>query len=296
MKKDPIKEVSLLRLREKADIPSLNDDLLVFEDVKMLPQLKEPRRMNCLIVAVCTKGSASYLMNQHKMTVKAGEAIVLAEGEVIDQIELSEDIEGVALLISYSFLYEIIKDMQNLSTLFLLARRHPVFALKEVEIENAKEYFEIILRKVKAEPRKFTKDVIRLLLLTMLYDLGDAFYRVIESQETAVGTRAEQIFVHYIQLVEHHFKEQRRVSWYADKIGITPKYLSETVSNISHKTPNDWIEQYVTAEIRNLLRKTNKKISEIAEEMNFPNQSFLGKYFKENVGMSPSDYRKEGKA
>lgn len=296
MKKDPIKEVSLLRLREKADIPSLNDDLLVFEDVKMLPQLKEPRRMNCLIVAVCTKGSASYLMNQHKMTVKAGEAIVLAEGEVIDQIELSEDIEGVALLISYSFLYEIIKDMQNLSTLFLLARRHPVFALNELEIENAKEYFELILRKVKAEPRKFTKDVIRLLLLTMLYDLGDAFYRVIESQEMTVGTRAEQIFVHYIQLVEHHFKEQRRVSWYADKIGITPKYLSETVSNISHKTPNDWIEQYVTAEIRNLLRKTNKKISEIAEEMNFPNQSFLGKYFKENVGMSPSDYRKEGKA
>lgn len=296
MKKDPIKEVSLLRLREKADIPSLNDDLLVFEDVKMLPQLKEPRRMNCLIVAVCTKGSASYLMNQHKMTVKAGEAIVLAEGEVIDQIELSEDIEGVALLISYSFLYEIIKDMQNLSTLFLLARRHPVFALNELEIENAKEYFELILRKVKAVPRKFTKDVIRLLLLTMLYDLGDAFYRVIESQEMTVGTRAEQIFVHYIQLVEHHFKEQRRVSWYADKIGITPKYLSETVSNISHKTPNDWIEQYVTAEIRNLLRKTNKKISEIAEEMNFPNQSFLGKYFKENVGMSPSDYRKEGKA
>lgn len=296
MKKDPIKEVSLLRLREKADIPSLNDDLLVFEDVKMLPQLKEPRRMNCLIVAVCTKGFASYLMNQHKMTVKAGEAIVLAEGEVIDQIELSEDIEGVALLISYSFLYEIIKDMQNLSTLFLLARRHPVFALNELEIENAKEYFELILRKVKAEPRKFTKDVIRLLLLTMLYDLGDAFYRVIESQEMTVGTRAEQIFVHYIQLVEHHFKEQRRVSWYADKIGITPKYLSETVSNISHKTPNDWIEQYVTAEIRNLLRKTNKKISEIAEEMNFPNQSFLGKYFKENVGMSPSDYRKEGKA
>lgn len=295
MKKDPIKEVSLLRLREKADIPSLNDDLLVFEDVKMLPQLKEPRRMNCLIVAVCTKGSAKYLMNQHKMSVKAGEAIVLAEGEVIDQIELSDDIEGVALLISYSFLYEIIKDMQNLSTLFLLARRHPVFALNKVEIENAREYFNMILDKINAVPRKFTKDVIRLLLLTMLYDLGDAFYRVIESQETAVGTRAEQIFVHYIQLVEHHFKEQRRVSWYADKIGITPKYLSETVSNISHKTPNDWIEQYVTAEIRNLLRKTNKKISEIAEEMNFPNQSFLGKYFKENVGMSPSDYRKEGK-
>lgn len=252
--------------------------------------------MNCLIIGICTNGGGTYYLNQKKKVINAGNALVLTEGEVIDQISMTEDCDGIALLISYQFLYEIIKDLPNLSTLFILARRHPVFPLKIEEILNAEEYVDLILKKINGEPHKFKKDVVRLLILTMLYDLGEAFYRILNVTEGAnVSSRAEQIFVQYIQMVEHHYKRERRVGWYAQQIGITPKYLSETVSQISKKTPNDWIEQYVTAEIRNQLRKTNKKISEIAKELNFPNQSFLGKYFKENVGMSPTDYRKEGR-
>lgn len=73
---------------------------------------------------------------------------------------------------------------------------------------------------------------------------------------------------------------------------ITPKYLSETVKTVSRRTPNEWIDNYVTMELRAQLRNTTKSIKEIAREMNFPNQSFLGKYFKEHVGMSPMSYRK----
>ncbi len=74
-------------------------------------------------------------------------------------------------------------------------------------------------------------------------------------------------------------------------MGITPKYLSEVISTVSRRTPNEWIDKFVTTEIRNQLRHTNKKMSEIASDMNFPSQSFFGKYFKENVGVTPSDYR-----
>ena len=74
---------------------------------------------------------------------------------------------------------------------------------------------------------------------------------------------------------------------------ISPKYLAETVRLISRKTPNDWINYYVVLEMRVLLKNTTKSIKEITKYMNFPNQSFLGKYFKEHVGMSPSEYRKE---
>lgn len=73
---------------------------------------------------------------------------------------------------------------------------------------------------------------------------------------------------------------------------ISPKYLSETVKNISGRAPNEWIDNYVTLELRSLLRNTTKSVKEIANEMNFQNQSFLGKYFKEHVGISPVAYRK----
>ena len=105
-------------------------------------------------------------------------------------------------------------------------------------------------------------------------------------------TRAEIIFTKFIKLLEGNFKQERRVGWYAEQLNITPKYLSETIKNVSRRTPNEWIDNYVTTEMRIQLRNSTKSIKEIAEEMNFANQSFLGKYFKEHVGISPSEYRK----
>ena len=82
------------------------------------------------------------------------------------------------------------------------------------------------------------------------------------------------------------------MSWYAQQLSISPKYLSLVVKRISGRTALEWIENYVTMELRVVLKNSTKSIKEIAEDMNFPNQSFLGKYFKEHVGMTPSKYRK----
>ena len=64
------------------------------------------------------------------------------------------------------------------------------------------------------------------------------------------------------------------------------------MKQVSRRTPNDWIDNYVVTELRVQLKNTTKSIKEIARDMNFPNQSFLGKYFKEHVGMSPMNYRR----
>jgi AraC-like DNA-binding protein len=82
------------------------------------------------------------------------------------------------------------------------------------------------------------------------------------------------------------------VGWYAEQMGITPKYLAETIKTVSQRSPNAWIDQYVVLELRVMLRNTTKSIRQISEEMNFPNQSFMGKYFKEHVGVTPSEYRR----
>ena len=107
------------------------------------------------------------------------------------------------------------------------------------------------------------------------------------------GMNMEDIFAQFIQLVQRNFKRERRVGWYALQMNISPKYLAETIRTVSHKTPNDWINYYVVLEMRVLLKNSTKSIKEITDLLHFPNQSFFGKYFKEHVGMSPSDYRKE---
>ena len=98
----------------------------------------------------------------------------------------------------------------------------------------------------------------------------------------------------FIALLQENFRKERRVGWYAQQLNITAKYLSEVVKSVSKRTPNEWIDSYVVLEIRVLLKNSPKTIKEITDELNFPNQSFLGKFFKEHVGLSPSEYRKEG--
>lgn len=286
--------VSLDRLRESHEIPSIGDDLLLFEDIQMLPQLDEPRRMNCIIIGICTDGEGGYTLNESKHSIKPGDVLILTEGQIVNEIWMSDDAKGYAMLISRSFIDEIFKELRDVSSLFLLAREHPVFPLNSNEQDKVKEFVEIVKERLLFDDYRFKKEVVRLLIIAMIYDIGTAIMRVMEKEgtEPANSSKAKRCFVKFIQLVEQNFRSERRVSWYANQMGLTPKYLSEIISTTSKRTPNDWIDKYVTTEIRNQLSNTNKKISEIAEDLNFPSQSFLGKYFRENVGMSPSEYRK----
>jgi AraC-like DNA-binding protein len=152
------------------------------------------------------------------------------------------------------------------------------------------EYFHAIKKKISDNHNHFRKDLIRTLMLAMFYDVGNVIYRVKDFDESLL--RSEKVFTRFLKMVEENCKRERRVSWYAQQQCITPKYLSTAVKRISGRTAVEWIENYVTMELRVMLKNSTKSIKEITEEMNFPNQSFLGKYFKEHVGMTPSAYRK----
>ena len=106
-----IETVSLDRLRESHEIPSIGDDLLFFEDIQMLPQLDEPRRMNCIIIAVCTDGEGGYTLNESKRSIKPGDAMIVTEGQIVNEIWMSENAKGHAMLISRSFIDYIFKEL-----------------------------------------------------------------------------------------------------------------------------------------------------------------------------------------
>lgn len=270
----------------------IDNDIMVFNEIGKLPLPNEPRRMKCILLALCLSGKAQYSVDTEERTVSVNDVIIISEGQVIDNYTLSPDLDGIAIMLSQHFFSEIIKDIHGISSLFLFSRSHPVFGLTSEEANNLITYFNLIWNKINNNEHHFRKDVVRSLIATMIYDIGQPIYRM-QQQRNEKQTRAESIFTEFIRQVEQNFKHERKVSWYATRLCITPKYLSETVKLASHRTPNEWIDNYVALEIRVMLKNTNKSIKEIADEMNFPNQSFLGRFFKEHVGMSPSEYRKK---
>jgi AraC family transcriptional activator of pobA len=271
-----MESITIAKTKERYNGQFIDDDIILFDEFADVPLPNEPRRMDCIIVSLCTKGKAQYSVNTEKHLVTANDIIIINQGQITDDFLLSRDFNGIGLMISFDFFSEIVKGVHEISSVFLFSRTHPVSTLRTEEAEVFKEYYDLIKRKICDTSHHFRKDVVRSLLTTMLYDLGNVIYRLQQSTDTR-QTRSESIFADFIKLLEKNFRSERRVGWYGQQLCITPKYLSETVKQISKRTPNEWIDNYVIMEIRVQLKNSTKSIKEIATNLHFPQPEFLWK-------------------
>ena len=269
----------------------IDNDLILFEDITKVPLPTNPSRMKSLFLALCTSGNAQYTVDTKMHEVSAGDVIIISEEQVVADYMLSRDCKGIAIIMSYDFFQNIVSGVHELSALFLFARTHPVFHLDDNQAKSLEKDIEHIKEKIVDTGHRFRRELVMTMLKALIIDMSNIIYRFQQVGDEA-QTRAEVIFRDFIQTVEKNYRTERRVSWYAQQLCITSKYLSETVRTVSRRTPSDWIDSYVTRELRVMLRNSTMSIKQIADELNFVNQSFMGKYFKEHVGMSPSKFRK----
>lgn len=291
MSNTKLQVINIESIKQVSNGSAIGSDLVLLDEIARVPLPQEPKTVKCLFLALCRKGKVEYSVNTIKYEVCANDIIIISSGQLVNDYKVSDDCSGIAIAISDAFFRDIISGIHELSYLFTFSRTHPVFHLTEQEAQNIVDYFHLIKLKVDGSNHRFRRDTARSLIQALIYDTGDTIWRLQQSAG-ALSTRAEKIFMQFMALLERHYRKERRVGWYAQQLNITPKYLSETIRQVSHQTPNSWIDNYVTMQLRIMLKNTTKSIKEITEELNFPNQSFLGKYFKQHVGMSPSAYRK----
>lgn len=292
IQKNNIVDIHLDMARQLSDAQSLDDGLVLSRHIMDAPFPKEPARMNFILMALCTRGTANYSIDTHSQTVMPGDLMFISERHIVDHYTASDDFECQSIMVSTNFYHDFVQNVKNVSSLLLFSMNNPVVRLTPLEIQTYSNYYQTIREKIANEEHPYRNELVKALLLSMFYDMSGVIYRV-EQQGQKVQTRADVFFANFIRLLEQNFRRERRVSWYAEQLNITPKYLSEIVKQVSKRTPTDWIDNYVVLEMRVLLKNSTKTIKELTEELNFPNQSFMGKYFKEHVGMSPSQFRKK---
>lgn len=285
-----VRDITVGELLRVYDGPHIDDDIVLVDDFRQLPLPQDPARMDCLLLAVCTDGEARYTVDMKTHTVHANDIIIVSQNQMTGGSTLSDDCRGVGMVLSYDFFHEIIKNIHEMSSLFIFARFHPVYSLLADETERIKTYVSMIRNKIANTQHHFRRETVQSLIASMIYDISNALYRN-QTATNGATTSAEKIFSEFIKLVEDNFREQRKLAWYGRQLCITPKYLYGTVKQVSRRTPTDWIDDYVTLEIKLLLKNTTYSIKEIAQMLHFSSQSFLGKYFKDQVGVSPKEYR-----
>lgn len=285
-----IRELTLAQIQTLCEGASHMDDLLILTDHFPRTPLSSPLRMGCVMISLCTSDTGHYTINAKDYEFKPHDFLLLSEGQILTGYHVSDDFSGLSFIVSPELTEEIIKGVQNLSQLFMFFRSRPVYRLGEEEVDTFIFYFNLIKQKIDGQQRVFRKEIITALLKATLYELGENIWE--EGEIKTVQYRAERVFNNFIKLVEANFRRERRVGWYAEQLCISAKYLSESVKQVSQRTPNEWIDHYVIVEMKVQLKNTMKSVKEIAQAMNFPNQSFMGKYFKQHTGLSPLKYRK----
>ena len=264
----------------------------------ILKMLKYPVRFDGYILFFLRKGHFSLDVNLNTYDIHENSLLVVVPGNIVKLSAYKEDHIGDAellfALVSKEFLSSIRFDFNKVFQDTIRMWKNPCITLQGEELELAEDYFRLT-RKVLSSHQTNKKEILGSLLTSFTYVTLDVWTRQLasaKSEESQTSARVNQVFERFIELVTEYHNQERGMAFYADKLCLTPKYLSKLVKLSSGRSAPDWIDSFVILEAKNLLKYSDKPIKEIVYLLNFPNQSVFYKFFKAHTGMTPSEYRK----
>jgi AraC-like DNA-binding protein len=203
---------------------------------------------------------------------------------------ISEDFSGFFLAMSERFANDLLTNLQERLSLHLAFSDNPSLLLNSSELESMMDYYNLMKKTQRIKDLSIRKEMVKHLTLAFYYALT---YQSLILPGNEQPSKQHVLLDRFIKLVEENFREQRDVGFYADRLCLTPKYLSKVIKDASGTSAGEWIDDYVILEAKALLKSTNMTVQQVSDELNFPSQSFFGKYFKRVVGVSPKEYKKQ---
>ena len=246
------------------------------------------------ILILCHKGKAQFRMNeqQRTFTIEADDFVIWQMGSYIYDALYSADFDADFLLVSRIFLIENNPETVWATKGYVYIKQNPVFHLGEREKLACMADFSRFKEQLLNRAHIFCREILGKQMQIFLLDLWNIYACEINRQQQTSNTKAN-LFNRFMDLVRQHAMENREVTFYSDKLCITPKYLSEVCRDSSGYPASHWINGYATQEIVAMLKNPSLTLAEITERMHFYNQSHFSRYVKKELGVSPTEYRNE---
>lgn len=248
----------------------------------------EPFKVDMTMAIIYKKGTTRTRINMVEYNIVAPCVIIVVNDSVYQPLESSDDLKCKAIVMSRSFSNSLFTNFGDYKPIYNMIVSNPVvFMDNETNVFDF--FYDAMLNLIRSPYREFALESARHLTLAMFYGYCAARQGIANNAKAV--TRQESICSDFIDILSHNYKEQREVSFYADRLCITPKYLSQIVKDNTGKTALELIEDYVIEESKAMLISTTMTIQQISDELHFPSQSVFGKYFKRVTGLSPREYR-----
>jgi AraC family transcriptional activator of pobA len=284
-------EVTIAHIREAYGFEWSTADFLVTDEQHYLRVRDTPTHIDGYIIGICSQGRAKIEVNLVVYEGGTHSMIITTPHQVLRVVETSPDFRCRFIVFSKRFLTANYINPHILDTFqFSNPAAIPVVHLAAAEAAGLNHLFIYIWQRFSDSLHPFRKEITGSLLTVLLHDF-EAVYQAHFQLVQKKLTRKEELNRKFHDLLFRYFRQERSVRFYADQLFVTPKHLTETVKDVTGRSAGEWIDAAVAVEAQALLRNAELSVQQVAYLLNFPDQSSFGKFFKKEVGLSPSDYR-----
>ncbi len=275
---------------EKLDYIPQNIDLMAGMDItgNIKHLFKTPSKVPGYMFLLCFQGTCSITVHLTQYTMKKGTLLILLPDLYFQVLEQSDDCK----FIFAGFATELVRSSSLFSksieyTPFIFEK--PVLQLDKKAFDLMYSYMRIIIKAKNISVNIITQEQAALTFTQLILGLGNLIKN--GKSVNQQYNRNQEIVKELVRTVVMNYHTERNVSFYADKMHLSPQHLSTTIKKITGKTLTDIISSFIINDAKAKLKSTEMTIQEIAYSLNFPDISFFGKYFKRYTGMSPKQYR-----
>lgn len=254
-----------------------------------------------LVICLCTKGCIDIESGLNSYSIKEKEMFFYSPAGFLHVINASDDFTGLIIKPKLDFILPLISNLLNVRSQMYI-RDNPKLILTDQQYEYITDLMSSIEERINHEISSDMDDRRRMVLTeliksqasTLFYEILN-LYLINQPIELSAPDRNDEIIQKFIVSLDLHHRIERNVAFYAAEQCLSYSYFSEIIKAKTGVTALKWIISRVILDAKQMLEFSNISIKEIADRLNFPTQTFFGKYFKQYVGISPKEYRKRCK-
>lgn len=289
---------------EKLDFHAIIDSKLNFhrnDHIAIFSDFEEVRNLNIsdfliegFLFAVVTHGQAQLSIDDKMYQLKEGDVITCKPRNIFEQSMMSMDFNALVLFLSPEYVAQLSQMIRMEWTYSMFSSSHKIFHADDMAVKRYRLYFELLKNHL-SSPNTLHKELsLRLLFASMAYDLHDLHKFQDEEILHQTYSSGENILRRFMQHLHDPAQPYLNVNGYANLFNITPKYFSSVCKRLTGQTANQLISDEIVRSAQISLRDSSKSIKQIAAMLGFKNQSHFGRFFRQQTGQSPQQYR-EGK-
>lgn len=247
---------------------------------------------NMLAHILCYEGEFKFMFDDRPFTLSKHSAMIVRVQRLLEKKEISDDFSAKCIYIAPSYT-EYCSPSTNYGIKGSLSLyQNPIMKLDDKQFEQMDLDYHYIEYRYNQEGHRFKDDIMYCCTQALFLDFFDIRAAEYNDLKTTVSEQNATLLSKFLGLLnDGNYIKHREVTWYADKLFVTPKYLSEVSKSVSGKPANYWINRYTTIHIRRLLRERDLSFTQISDMFEFSSPAYFSRFVQKNLGVSPTEFR-----